>query len=93
MDQPASSTASEIGEFARQLIHDEARALDAMAEALGEDFERAVRLILDMDAAQWPRLMREGQMILRDGHDHGNGGQGSTVHIRKLGPSAPGCRR
>ncbi|HTK59119.1 MAG TPA: KpsF/GutQ family sugar-phosphate isomerase [Sphingomicrobium sp.] len=48
MDQPASSTASEIGEFARQLIHDEARALDAMAEALGEDFERAVRLILDM---------------------------------------------
>jgi len=48
MDQRSSSTVSEIGEFARQLIRDEARALDALAEALGEDFERAVRLILDM---------------------------------------------
>jgi arabinose-5-phosphate isomerase len=51
MEQPSTSTnpgSSEIGDFARQLIHDEARALDALAEALGADFERAVRLILDM---------------------------------------------
>ena len=51
MDQRSSSTgpeSTEIGEFARQLIRDEAQALDAMAESLGEDFERAVRLILDM---------------------------------------------
>jgi len=51
MDQRSSSTSPEsakIGEFARQLIGDEARALDALAESLGEDFEQAVRLILDM---------------------------------------------
>lgn len=51
MDQrstSASTGSSEIGEFARQLIRDEARALDALAEMLGDEFERAVGLILDM---------------------------------------------
>jgi arabinose-5-phosphate isomerase len=51
MDQrstSASSGSSGIGDFARQLVRDEARALDALAEAIGEDFERAIGLILDM---------------------------------------------
>ena len=33
-------------EFGRAILHDEARALDALADALGEQFEQAVRLIL-----------------------------------------------
>jgi arabinose-5-phosphate isomerase len=33
--------------FGQELIHDEARALDALADSLGEEFEKAVRLILD----------------------------------------------
>jgi arabinose-5-phosphate isomerase len=33
-------------EFGRAILHDEARALDALADALGEPFEHAVRLIL-----------------------------------------------
>ena len=36
-----------IREFGRQMVHDEARALDALADSLGEDFETAVRLLLD----------------------------------------------
>lgn len=35
-----------ILEFGRDILHDEARALDALAETLGEQFERAVELIL-----------------------------------------------
>jgi arabinose-5-phosphate isomerase len=34
-------------EFGREILHDEARALDALANGLGEEFERAVDLILD----------------------------------------------
>src|SRR3954453_930763 len=34
-------------EFGREILHDEARALDALAGTLGAEFERAVRLILD----------------------------------------------
>jgi arabinose-5-phosphate isomerase len=34
-------------DFGKALIHDEARALDALADSLGEDFATAVRLILD----------------------------------------------
>jgi len=34
-------------EFGREILHDEARALDALADSLGEEFERAVGLILD----------------------------------------------
>lgn len=34
-------------EFGRAILHDEARALDALADSLGEPFEHAVRLILD----------------------------------------------
>ena len=33
--------------FGRELVHDEARALDALAESLGQEFEKACRLILD----------------------------------------------
>ncbi len=34
-------------EFGKELVHDEARALDALADSLGAEFEKAVRLILD----------------------------------------------
>jgi arabinose-5-phosphate isomerase len=34
-------------EFGRDILHDEARALDALADDLGEPFEQAVGLILD----------------------------------------------
>ena len=33
-------------EFGRQVLHDEARALDALADSLGDDFERAIDLIV-----------------------------------------------
>src|SRR5215210_6313204 len=36
-----------IVDFGREILHDEARALDALADSLGEPFEHAVRLILD----------------------------------------------
>jgi arabinose-5-phosphate isomerase len=36
-----------ILEFGREILHDEARALDALADSLGDQFERAVELILD----------------------------------------------
>ena len=51
MDQRSisdSSEPSEVGEFARQMIRDEARALDALAETIGDDFRRAVALALEM---------------------------------------------
>jgi len=38
--------ASEVLQFGRDILHDEARALDALAESLGAPFEEAVRLIL-----------------------------------------------
>lgn len=37
-----------VAAFACGMIHDEARALDALADAIGDDFERAVALILAM---------------------------------------------
>jgi arabinose-5-phosphate isomerase len=36
----------EVVEFARGVLHDEARALDALADSLGADFHRAIELIL-----------------------------------------------
>ncbi|HEU4696516.1 MAG TPA: KpsF/GutQ family sugar-phosphate isomerase [Sphingomicrobium sp.] len=36
-----------ILEFGREILHDEARALDALADSLGEAFEKAVHLILE----------------------------------------------
>ena len=36
----------EVLEFGRNVLHDEARALDALADSLGAPFERAVELIL-----------------------------------------------
>ena len=35
-----------VVEFGRNVLHDEARALDALADSLGEEFEQAVGLIL-----------------------------------------------
>ena len=39
-------TASEVLGFGRSVLHDEARALDALAESLGETFEHAVELVV-----------------------------------------------
>jgi len=46
MDAPAG----ELGvlQFGRDILHDEARALDALADSLDEDFERAVAMIFEM---------------------------------------------
>ena len=38
---------ADVLQFAREILHDEARALDALADTLGEPFERAVALIHD----------------------------------------------
>jgi len=38
--------AGDVTDFGRSVLHDEARALDALADSLGEPFERAVELIL-----------------------------------------------
>ena len=45
MTLPAADAS--ILEFGRTMVHDEARALDALAESLGAEFEAACRLILD----------------------------------------------
>jgi arabinose-5-phosphate isomerase len=37
-----------VSVFGREMIHDEARALDALADTIGDDFERAVAMILSM---------------------------------------------
>ena len=37
--------ASDVLKFGREILHDEARALDALADSLGDPFEEAVRLI------------------------------------------------
>ena len=44
----AADNPSPIGvlEFGRAILHDEARALDALADSLGETFDHAVRLIM-----------------------------------------------
>ena len=39
--------ASDVLQFGREILHDEARALDALADSLDGPFEDAVRLILD----------------------------------------------
>jgi arabinose-5-phosphate isomerase len=38
-----------VREFGREMVHDEARALDALADSLGEEFEKAVRLIIEAE--------------------------------------------
>jgi arabinose-5-phosphate isomerase len=45
----AADNPSPVGvlEFGRAILHDEARALDALADGLGEPFERAISLIYD----------------------------------------------
>ena len=42
-----SKTDGGVIEFGRTVLHDEGRALDALADSLGEQFERAVGLILE----------------------------------------------
>src|SRR3954463_4042948 len=39
--------AEDVLQFGRAILHDEARALDALADTLGERFEHAIALILD----------------------------------------------
>jgi arabinose-5-phosphate isomerase len=39
----------DVVEFGRAILHDEARALDALADGLGEQFSTAIALILGMD--------------------------------------------
>src|SRR5919206_981832 len=46
MDAGASKDASVLA-FGRAILHDEARALDALADSLAEAFEKAVQLVLD----------------------------------------------
>jgi arabinose-5-phosphate isomerase len=41
-----ASTGEEILQFGRGILHDEARALDALADSLGAEFTRAIELIL-----------------------------------------------
>ena len=36
---------SDVLQFGREVLHDEARALDALADSLGEEFQRSVGLI------------------------------------------------
>src|SRR6187551_2351019 len=43
----SNPSAVDLLSFGRDVLHDEARALDALAESLGESFERAVGLIVD----------------------------------------------
>jgi arabinose-5-phosphate isomerase len=42
-----ASTGEEILQFGRGILHDEARALDALADSLGAEFTRAIELILE----------------------------------------------
>jgi len=42
----SANPGSDIIEFGRSILHDEARALDALAVGLGEDFDKAIELIL-----------------------------------------------
>ena len=46
MDAPASEPG--VSQFGRDILHDEARALDALADSLGEEFDRAIAMILEM---------------------------------------------
>lgn len=46
---PTSDPAGEVLEFGRCILHDEARALDALADSLGGVFERAVELICNCE--------------------------------------------
>jgi arabinose-5-phosphate isomerase len=44
----SETPAERVSVFGREMIHDEARALNALAESLSDDFERAVEMILAM---------------------------------------------
>ena len=44
---PRENDSKDVLEFGRSVLHDEARALDALADSLGAAFEQAVGLILD----------------------------------------------
>ncbi|MEO7564332.1 MAG: KpsF/GutQ family sugar-phosphate isomerase [Sphingomicrobium sp.] len=42
-----SSSGQSTADFGREVLHDEARALDALADSLGDAFEHAVALVMD----------------------------------------------
>src|SRR5687767_5275081 len=42
-----ASRMTDVTDFGREVLHDEARALDALADSLGPEFEKAIALILD----------------------------------------------
>jgi arabinose-5-phosphate isomerase len=44
----AAAPATDVRAFGREILHDEARALDALADSLGEEFDRAIALILEI---------------------------------------------
>src|SRR5687767_9907364 len=50
MDSASTGPGAEPGvlEFGRGILHDEARALDALADSMGEPFEQAIAMILGM---------------------------------------------
>ena len=48
-DSEKQGQGASVLEFGREILHDEARALDALAESLGDPFEKAVELILGCD--------------------------------------------
>ena len=43
-----ANSAAGVLQFGREILHDEARALDALADGLGEPFEQAIAMILAM---------------------------------------------
>src|SRR4029077_21063192 len=49
MNDATDKTAPGVLPFGREILHDEARALDALADSLGEPFERAIAMILEMN--------------------------------------------
>jgi len=69
----------EVLEFGRNVLHDEARALDALADSLGATFERAVELILACD----------GKLIVSGLGKSGHVGRKIAIH-GDLGMAAKG---
>src|SRR4051812_14048287 len=73
-DQPKS-----VLEFGRAILHDEARALDALADGLGEDFEKAVDLILQC----------RGKLIVSGLGKSGHVGRKIAATFASTGTTAP----
>src|SRR4029453_13899078 len=65
--------------FGKELIHDEARALDALADSLGEEFDKAVRLILEA----------KGKLIVSGLGKSGHIGRKIAATFASTGTTAP----